>query len=126
MARYDAERDVEGKFAETKDERYRQVNVRYTASEYAELESDATACGMTVSTYVRHRTLGRRVVSRVDQQMIGLLNKIGGLQKHWFNEIGTHPAQTAAILAEIHGTISEIHSQAIARRGRDADAGGEG
>lgn len=118
MARKDPPRDDAGKFDRSPEERRRQVNIRYTDSEYQELSEAASACGMTVSDYVRSRSLGHRVISKTDREMLMLLNKLGGLQKHWFLELQIEPTKTAHILDLMAEAVREISGQ-IRRRGTE-------
>jgi predicted ATP-grasp superfamily ATP-dependent carboligase len=65
-----------------------QCNIRFTPSEMAELKQLAADAGITVSDYVRRRTLGKRVVANTDLAMLRELRRVGGLLKHIHVESG--------------------------------------
>jgi hypothetical protein len=86
-----------------------QCNIRLTPSEMGELKEAATLAGITVSTYVRQRALGRRVAANTDMTAIRELRRIGGLLKHIHNESGGAYSQlTADTLIEIQKAIVNI------------------
>ena len=53
------------------------VEVRVSAVEKADLRSSAREAGLTVSEYVRRRSLGQPVVARADRETRVLLRRIG-------------------------------------------------
>ena len=53
------------------------VEVRVSAAEKADLRSSAREAGLTVSEYVRRRSLGQPVVARADRETRVLLRRIG-------------------------------------------------
>lgn len=59
----------------------RVVNVRLSAKEKALLQTEAEMTGLTMSTLVRRRCLGHRVIPRSDLQVINELRRLGGLLK---------------------------------------------
>ena len=62
------------------------LDVRVTREERQEIQEQAEASGLSVSEYVRRRTLGRRVASVMDVRMLSELRRQGGLLKKIFNE----------------------------------------
>lgn len=83
------------------------VSVRFTAGEEAELRTEATAARRPFSSYVRDRVMGYRVHAYTDRVLRGLLKKVGGLQKHWFNASGGEYAdETMSILGQIGEAVS--------------------
>jgi hypothetical protein len=86
-----------------------QCNIRFTPSELEDLKAAAHIAGITVSTYVRHRALGRQVAANTDLVTIRELRRIGGLLKHIHNESGGAYSQlTADTLIEIQKAIVNI------------------
>ncbi|AFY97244.1 hypothetical protein Cha6605_6427 (plasmid) [Chamaesiphon minutus PCC 6605] len=86
-----------------------QCNIRLTPSEMEELKDAASVAGITVSTYIRQRALGRRVAANTDMTTIRELRRIGGLLKHIHNESGGAYSQlTADTLIEIQKAIVSI------------------
>ena len=53
------------------------VELRVSAAEKADLRSAAREAGLTVSEYVRRRSLGQPVVARADRETRVLLRRIG-------------------------------------------------
>lgn len=87
----------------------KRVTVRFRSGEMEELTEQAGVCGLSVSEFVRRRSLGRRVVPTVDLRMIAELRRIGGLMKHYFNETGgLHGDKTAEILDELRCAIVRV------------------
>jgi hypothetical protein len=88
-----------------------QCNIRFTPSEFDELKEAASIAGITVSTYVRQRALGRRIAANTDLIAIRELRRIGGLLKHIHNESGgAYSNLTADTLTEIQKAIINIGS----------------
>jgi hypothetical protein len=107
----DQPHDHGGRFARNPDPRGKRINIRLTASEFAEISDQAEAGALSLSEYCRRRVLGRRVMSQTDQVMIRELRRIAGLQKHLFNDTETgkaHAQDTAEILHLIKGAILEL------------------
>jgi hypothetical protein len=88
-----------------------QCNIRFTKCEFDELKEAASIAGITVSTYVRQRALGRRIAANTDLIAIRELRRIGGLLKHIHNESGgAYSDLTATTLIEIQKAIVNIGS----------------
>ena len=87
------------------------VNVRLTAAEKARLKDDADLAGLSVSEYVRRRSLGRPIIAQADAVTIKELRRLGGLVKHLHNESGgTYSRETAAALVALRGYIEQLAS----------------
>lgn len=85
------------------------IMVRVSPEEKAEVESLAHDVGLSAPAYLLHCGLGKRVVSKVDKHLVNELRKLGGLQKHLFNEgKGLHSKEYAAILVTIQEAITRI------------------
>jgi len=85
------------------------VVLRCTPEEKASAKTRAAEAGLSLSSFLLARALGRPVHSTADQQMINDLRKIGGLMKHIHNETkGAYSRQTAEALHEITGAIKRI------------------
>ena len=82
---------------------------RLTPAEREQVEDQARAAGMTVSTYCRHRVLGHRVLAGTDENMIRELRRVGGLLKAVHTQSqGAYSAQTAEALAQVKDCIEAI------------------
>ncbi len=83
--------------------------VRVTPEEADAIREKARDAGATVSEFLRACALGRKTRNTVDSQVINELRKLGGLQKHLFNESGgQHSREFAAILVEIKKAVARI------------------
>ena len=76
-----------GAGANTEIHRTRFGKVRWTVDEYAEVTLRAEKVGMTVSSYIRHVALGRKLVPLVDLLWIAELRRIGGLLRHRYPQV---------------------------------------
>jgi hypothetical protein len=96
--------------------RERHIGVRFDESEYAKIISEAKDIGVTLSGYVRAKTMKGYVrVSKYtmfDTALINQLSKLAGLLKQFYTATGgLHREETAAILRDIRALILKIGSQ---------------
>jgi len=116
---------VTGAGASTEIHRARFGKVRWTVGEYAEVAQRAEKVGMTVSSYIRHVALGKKLVPLVDLTWIGELRRIGGLIKHCYPQVKSSPnwtAQEKEKYWQTHNELLEFASQATrAITGRKAE-----
>jgi hypothetical protein len=94
------------------------VTLMYTEGEYEEISGKAKEAGITLSTYIRSKSLYGHVYvpkyAKIDSASVRELSRLGGLLKHHFNVTrGEHKDKTGEILKDISFIISEI------RRGLD-------
>ncbi len=69
----------------------------------------ARDCGMSVAQFVLTAALGRRTRTKIEAHILNELRRLGGLQKHLFNEGGgVLSKEYAAILVEIREAIARI------------------
>jgi len=91
------------------DKREKQVNIRLSAAELAELEKDADVSGRTVSDVVRQRVLGLQVAAKVDMVAINELRKQGGLLKSiHLSTKGEHKSETKAAIDSLRAAIERV------------------
>lgn len=62
--------------------RVKSIEVRLTVEERSFIDEQAAATGLTISDFIRKRSLGKRIVSKADLQLINDIRRLGGLQKH--------------------------------------------
>jgi hypothetical protein len=94
------------------EQRTSRITVRFTEKEREFLTSEAETCGLTISTFVRRRSLGSRVTPKSDLRVISELLRLGGLLKHIHNETkGAYSALTSNCLREITACISRTNAQ---------------
>lgn len=74
------------------------------------IREKAMDSGVTVSELLRCAALGRKTRSAIDRQIINELRRLGGLQKHLFNESGAHSKEFSDILIVIKEAILRIES----------------
>ena len=85
------------------------IQFRLTPDERTEMEAQADAAGMTLSTYTRHRILGHRVLAHADDVTIRELRRLGGLLKLVHTQSrGAYSGQTADALGALKAAIERI------------------
>lgn len=62
------------------------LGIRCFPEEKQVIQGSAQAAGLSVGEYLRRCALGRRIIPKVDTRLIMELQRLGGLQKHLFNE----------------------------------------
>lgn len=83
--------------------------VRFDTEEYKTVKEKAADTGLTLAEYIRRCSLGRQTRSKIEGQIINELRKLGGLQKHLYNEEGgSHGDEYAAVLRAITAAIQRI------------------
>ena len=65
----------------------RVINLRCTEEEANILKEKAKAAGISTSDLLRRSALNRKIVTRTDQRLMNELLRLGGLQKHLFNQM---------------------------------------
>ena len=90
------------------------VDIRVTREERREIQGHAEASGLSVSEYVRRRTLGRRVDSVIDVRMLSELRRQGGLLKNIFIELnGVYSEETAVSIENINKIIECLEKKVL-------------
>ncbi|WP_080337065.1 plasmid mobilization protein MobA [Burkholderia pseudomallei] len=83
--------------------------IRCYEDEEALVRERARDCGMSVGQFVLAAALGRRTRTKIEAHILNELRRLGGLQKHLFNEGGGMLSKEyAAILVELRGAIARI------------------
>lgn len=83
--------------------------IRCYEDEEALVREKAADCGLSVGQFMLAAALGRRVRSQIETHILNELRRLGGLQKHLFNEgAGVLSREYAAILVEIRTAIARI------------------
>ncbi len=83
-------------------ERVHRVTVRFTEPEYQHIKEELDVAGISLSEYLRARTLGKRVASKADLKVLAELRRIGGLLKYVHLETrGVYSVQTAEAIKAI-------------------------
>jgi hypothetical protein len=92
------------------------TTVRFTETEREFLASEADVCGLSVSSLIRGRSLGKRVTSKADLRVLAELRRMGGLMKHLHNETkGAYSALTSDCLREIAAYIRNLNAELNSR-----------
>jgi hypothetical protein len=86
--------------------RSHKVTLMYTEAEYKEIADSAVEVGVTLSTYIRSKSLLGYVrvpkYAKIDSKSIGELSRLGGLLKKYYTDTGgEHSGKTGAILDDI-------------------------
>jgi hypothetical protein len=87
----------------------------YTEDEYAGIEENAKEMEVTVSSYIRAKSLVGYVripkYAKIDTKSINELSRLGALLKTFFNVTGgLHKEKTRAILDDMADIVLEIRS----------------
>jgi hypothetical protein len=97
------------------------VGVRFTKEERQFMNGEADICGVSLSSLMRSRSLGKRVTSKADLRALAELRRLGGLLKHLHNETkGAYSALTSDCLREIAAYIRNLNAEISNRRGGGA------
>jgi hypothetical protein len=93
--------------------RSRKVTLMYTESEYEEIADNAKDAGITLSTYIRSKSLyGYVHVSKyahIDTASIRELSRLGGLLKKYYTDTGgDNKDKTSAILDDISSIVNNV------------------
>lgn len=83
--------------------------IRCYEDEEALVRERARDCGMSVGQFVLAAALGRRTRTKIETHILNELRRLGGLQKHLFNDGGGMLSKEyAAILVELREAIAWI------------------
>lgn len=83
--------------------------IRCYIDDEAVVRERAADCGLSIGQFMLSAALNRRTRTKVEAHIINELRRLGGLQKHLFNEgKGVRSKEYAAILVEIHAAIARI------------------
>ncbi|RBB97377.1 mobilization protein [Pseudomonas sp. MWU12-2115] len=70
-----------------KRQRNKWLKARCNEEEEELIRAKAEAAGLTVSDLLRSSALNRRILTRTDKRLMGELLRLGGLQKHLYNQM---------------------------------------
>jgi len=89
--------------------RLTRIDLRCEDAEKAALQLKAADCGMSLSRFLIEAAMGRVTRSKVDDQVINELRRLGGLQKHLFKEGGGQLSKDySEVLVAIQAAIGRI------------------
>jgi len=85
------------------------IRVRLTEREYEQIQKYTEQSGLTCAEFIRRASTRRRIISRVDVNLINELRKQGGLLKMIHLETrAAYSEKTAAAIIAIRDTIRAI------------------
>jgi hypothetical protein len=94
------------------------IGVRFTTEERDFITSESDVCGLSVSSFIRHRTCGKRITPKTDLRVLAELRRLGGLLKHTHNETkGAYSSLTSDCLKEIAAYVRGMNRELDKRRG---------
>jgi hypothetical protein len=94
------------------------IGVRFTAEERRFVIEEADVCGLSFSSFMRKKCLGKRVASAADLKVLAELRRLGGLLKHLHNETrGMYSALTSDCLKEISSYIRKLSKEIDGKAG---------
>jgi hypothetical protein len=96
--------------------RSRKVTLMYTEAEYKEISDSAKEAGVTLSTYIRSKSMLGYIratkYARLDSKGIGGLSRLGGLLKKYYTDTGgEHRDKTGAILDDIASLVRTLSKE---------------
>lgn len=91
-------------------------DVRFTAlftrMEVKELLSQSELCGLSISEFIRKKSLEKKVAPITDLKVLSELRRLGGLIKYLFNKTGgLYQKKTYSLLTELHAAVIRIGQQ---------------
>jgi len=87
----------------------RRIFIRITDAEKAVIKDQAKGAGLTMSEYMRRIAFNKRIVSKMDQKVLGELARLGGLQKHLLKQIKGLPDEEG-LRKGLNSTLSAVLS----------------
>ena len=90
----------------------RVINLRCTEEEATILKEKAKAAGISTSDLLRRSALNRKIVTRTDQRLMNELLRLGGLQKHLFNQMQDN--MTTELSKQFSEVLVEVKKAIIA------------
>ena len=87
----------------------KRVTIRFTDDEYNQLKTKADELGISLSTYIRKKTLGNRgkISSKCDKELLYEINRIGNN----LNQIAKHCNTTKIIDKVVLKSLAEIEKK---------------
>lgn len=96
------------------------ISIRLTNEENQTLVEEADICGLSLSSFLRQRGLGKRVSAKADLRVLSELRRLGGLLKHIHNETkSAYSAKTAKAIDEITAFVHLLNDELKNRGNRD-------
>ena len=97
-----------GRFNKSSDQKNLMLVLRMTESEKTVLKEMASAAGMTISEFVRRRSLGTPVITKETSALIRELRRQGGLIKHVWLETGKVSNDALRAISIITSVIKKL------------------
>ena len=88
------------------------INLRCTEEEANILKEKAKAAGISTSDLLRRSALNRKIVTRTDLRLMNELLRLGGLQKHLFNQMQDN--MTTELSKQFSEVLVEVKKAIIA------------
>ncbi len=85
------------------------IQIRLSASDLATIDEQAAKAAVTRSEFIRRRALGKRLVSRFDDQVLSEIRRLGGLQKHLASTYPAERENSNRLLEEIIVTLRQLY-----------------
>jgi hypothetical protein len=101
------------------------IGVRFTREERQFVIGEADICGVSLSSLIRGRSLGKRVAAKSDLRVLAELRRLGGLLKHLHNETkGAYSALTSDCLREMAAYVRRLNAEFERRHEHKEDSTG--
>lgn len=94
------------------------LKLRCTEEEAERIRGKAEAAGISTSDLLRRSALNRKILTRTDTRLMSELLRLGGLQKHLYNEMQSNMTtelskQFSEVLVTLKKAILALDLQAI-------------
>lgn len=88
------------------------IEMRCTEDDASLIRAKALAAGITTSDLLRRSALSRKIVTRTDTKLMGELLRLGGLQKHLYNQM--QEGMTTELSRQFSEVLVEVKKAIIA------------
>jgi len=93
-------------------EKQKHIIARVSNDEHLLIKEQADIAALTVSEYIRRRTLNKHVASKLDLRVLAEMRRLGGLLKHvHVTSGGAYSNSTAAVLRAIEAYVRTASKQ---------------
>ncbi|MDY7563441.1 MULTISPECIES: plasmid mobilization protein MobA [unclassified Pseudomonas] len=94
------------------------LRLRCTEDEAKKITDKARAAGISTSDLLRRSALNRKIMTRTDTRLMGELLRLGGLQKHLYNQMQSDMTtelskQFSQVLVSLKKAVLELDLQAV-------------
>jgi hypothetical protein len=86
------------------------LGIRWFPEEKEKVVESARAAGLSAGEFLRRAALGRRITAKGDVRQMNEILKLGGLQKHLYNEMQKQGMMTPELSKQFAATLAELQT----------------